>query len=258
MFRAFHALLTTCLLCLSMSFPVLAGGESLTVLAAVSLKDVLEEAGKMFTARGGQEVKFSFVSSGLAAKQIEAGLAVDIYASAGVDWMDDLSAKKLIQPDTRSNLLGNSLVLIVPETSTIMKILISSDAIANAIGDGKFAISDPTNTASGEYGKTAFKKLGLWDTIEPRLLIAKNDRAATLSVERGDAKLGLVYYTETKINQTVRAVATLPEESHSPIIYSFAATSTSKGDGAKRFLEYLKTPTATAIFEKAGFTLLSK
>ncbi len=258
MFCSFRTILAACFLILPASTPLLAKDESLTVIAAVSLKDVLEDAGKSFTARGGQAVRISFVSSGLAAKQIESGLPVDLYVSADSKWMDYLSEKKLIQTETRSNLLGNSLVFIAPEASSLNEIPITFDAIASAIGDGKFTMSDTTNTASGGYGKSAFKKLGLWDAIEPRLLMAKNDLEATTFVGRGDARLGLVYFTESKIVRGVKVVAALPEDSHEPIIYSFAATASAKGDGAKIFIEFLKTPSATSIFEKAGFTVFSK
>jgi molybdate transport system substrate-binding protein len=258
MFRAFSTVFAACLLVLSVNSPTRAKEESLNVIAAVSLKEVLEEAGKTFTASGGPEVKFSFVSSGHAAKQLEAGAPYDVYASADVKWMGYAAEKKLIRPNTRSDIFGNSLVIIALETSNLKEIPLTSEAIARAMGDGKFTMSDTDNTASGNYGKSAFRKLGLWDTIEPRLLMARNDLAATIYVARGDAQLGLVYYTESKIERSVKVVATLPEDSHEPVIYSFAATAFSKGDTAKLFTEYLKTPSATAIFEKAGFTVLSK
>ena len=82
--------------------------------------------------------------------------------------------------------------------------------------------------------------------------------AGTAFVSKGEVNLGLVFYTEAQSETNVKIVATLPEDSHLPIIYSFAATSSSKGDNAKLFIEYLKTPSAISIFEKAGFTILSK
>ncbi len=174
----------------------------------------------------------------------------DVYASADVKWMDYAAEKKLIRPNTRSDIFGNSLVIIALETSNLKEIPLTSEAIARAIGDGKFTMSDTENTASGNYGKSAFTKLGLWDTIEPRLLMARNDLAATIYVARGHAQLRLVYDTESKIERSVKVAATLPEDSHQPVIYSFAATAFSKGDTAKLFTEYLKTPSATAILRR--------
>ncbi|MCX8504315.1 MAG: molybdate ABC transporter substrate-binding protein [Beijerinckiaceae bacterium] len=255
---ALQNLLAACFLTLLASSNLLANDESLTVVAPVSLKQVIEEVGKTFNAHGGPLVKFSFTSSVMAAKQIEAGMPADVYISTDVKWMDYMAEKKLIQPETKAGLFGNSLVLIVPGTSNLREITLTSEAITNAIGEGKFTISHLENTTSGEYGKSALKKLGLWDVIEPHIQIVKHDMAGTAFVSKGEVNLGLVFYTEAKSETNVRIVATLPEDSHLPIIYSFAATSSSKGDNAKLFIEYLKTPSAISIFEKAGFTILSK
>ena len=64
-------------------------------------------------------VRFSFAASSALARQIENGSRADVFFSADLEWMDYLQARKLIQPATRHDVLGNQLVLIAPASSTM-------------------------------------------------------------------------------------------------------------------------------------------
>ncbi|MEI6398446.1 MAG: molybdate ABC transporter substrate-binding protein [Pseudomonadota bacterium] len=256
MLRHMCAYIFSFFLLVSAASPVLAASESITVFAAASLREVLEEAGKSFTASGGPEVKFSFASSSAIAKQIEAGAPADLFASADLKWMDYVTDKKLIQADTRVNLLGNTLVIVAPASSSLDRLPLTTEAIAKALGDGRITTGEVNSVPVGIYAKAASQKLGIWDVIEKHLAQAENVRAALKFVALGEAPLGIVYSTDAKAEKAVKVVAIFPEDSHDPIIYPFAVTTAAKGDGAKKFLEYLKTPAATAIFENAGFPIL--
>ena len=258
MIRHICAYIFSFFLVISAASPVFAQNESITVFAAASLKEVLEEAGKSFTAADGMEVKFSFASSATIAKQIEAGAPADLFASADLKWMDYVAEKKLIQEDTRVNLLGNSLVVVAPATSNLNSLALTSEAITKALGDGRITTGDVNSVPVGIYAKAASQKLGIWDVIEKHLAQAENVRVALKSVALGEAPLGIVYSTDAKAEKAVKVVAAFPEDSHGPIIYPFAATKTTKGDGAKKFLDYLKSPAAKIIFERAGFPVLVK
>ena len=238
--------------------PVFAQDDAITVLAAASLKEALEEAGKVFSARNGTEIKFSFAASAIIAKQIASGAPADLFASADINWMNYLDEKNLIQSNSRVNLLGNSLVFIAPQLSNIQNMPLTQEGILEAVGNGKIAIADMNTAPIGLYAKNASQKLGIWDVIEPRLLQAKNVIGAVLAVARGDAPIGLVYFTDAKNDSSVKIVAIYPEESNVLITYSFALTKASKNPEAEKFLEFLKTPTAMEIFEKAGYRILLK
>jgi len=238
--------------------PVFAQDEAITVLAAASLKESLEEAGKIFSTRNGTEIKFSFAASAIIAKQIASGAPADLFVSADLNWMNFLDEKNLIQSNSRVNLLGNSLVFIAPQLSDIQKMDLTQEGISQAIGNGKIAIADLNTAPIGLYAKNASQKLGIWDVMEPRLLQAKNVIGAVLTVARGDAPLGLVYLTDAKNDSSVKIVAVYPEDSNLLITYSFALTKSAKNPEAEKFLDFLKSPTAAEIFEKAGYRILPK
>ena len=235
-----------------------ARAESLLVFAAASLKETLEETGKAFTKDAGTEVKFSFAASSALAKQIEAGAPADLFASADLKWMDYLDEKKLIRSETRKNLIGNRLVLVAPQSSTLSTINFNEGDFAKALGDGKLATGEVNSVPAGIYAKSALQNLRLWSLVEPKLAQADNVRGALAFVARNEAPLGIVYETDAKVEPQVKIIARFPADSHAPIIYPFAVTAQSKNPEAERFLNYLSSPSAKAIFEKSGFIVLAQ
>jgi len=131
---------------------------TLTIFAAASLKNALDSAAKSYEASTGNKVVISYAASSALAKQIEHGAPADIFISADLDWMDYLAKAKLIKDDTRSNILGNRLVLIAPANSKV-ELKISKDfPLAEAIGNGKLAMADVKSVPAGKYGKAALGK----------------------------------------------------------------------------------------------------
>ena len=235
-----------------------ASAQSLPVIvfAAASLKDVLEEAGKAFTAAGGQEVRFSFASSALLAKQIENEAPADLFASADLKWMDYLVEKDRVQRASVTALLGNHLVLVAPSNSPLTALELNEAAFGKALGEGRLAVAEVTAVPAGIYAKQALQKLGLWGMVENRLAQSDNVRAALMFVERGEVPLAIVYKTDALADPKVKIVAQFPSDSHEPIVYPFALTAVAIGEGPQQFLTFLKDPVAKAIFEKAGFPVL--
>ncbi len=202
------------------------------MFAAASLTDVLQQAGPLYTKQSNVEVKFSFAASSALAKQIESGARADAFLSADQDWMNYLQERKLIKVDTRSDLLGNRLVLIAPKDSKVTLKLQKGAPLLAALGpNGRLSTGDPDSVPVGKYAKTALGNLDLWSAIEPRLVRADNVRVALMYVARGEAPLGIVYATDAAAEPQVRVVDLFPESSHAPITYPMAATtSASAGD----------------------------
>src|SRR5262245_54348114 len=98
---------------------VAAQATDITVFAAASLKNALDDAAKVYQAKTGNKVTISYAASPALAKQIEAGAPADIFFSADLDWMDYLQERKLIDVGSRHSLLGNTLVLVAPKDSTV-------------------------------------------------------------------------------------------------------------------------------------------
>lgn len=232
--------------------------EPLVVFAAASLTDVLQQVGPLYTKQSNVPVKFSFAASSALAKQIESGAQVDVFFSADQDWMNYLQERRLINPATRTDLLGNRLALIAPNDSKVSLKLERGASLLTALGpDGRLATGDPDSVPVGKYAKSALGNLGLWPDIERRLVRADNVRVALMYVARGEAPLGIVYATDAAIEPQVRIVDMFPESSHAPISYPVAAT-TRASPGAASFLRFLRSDAARAIFTKSGFNVLAE
>jgi molybdate transport system substrate-binding protein len=236
--------------------PTLAQDKSLTVFAAASMKNALDDIDTAYTAKTGVKIAASYAASSALAKQIEQGAPADIFASADTDWMDYAINKKNINEPTRINLLGNSIVLIAPKDSRIDNVAIGPGFdLAKLAGDGKIATGDVKAVPVGKYAKAALEKLGAWQLAEPKFAMAESVRAALTLVARGEAALGIVYSTDAKVEPGVKIVGIFPPDTHPAIIYPIAATATASAE-ATNYLAFLRTSTAKAIFEKYGFKFL--
>jgi molybdate transport system substrate-binding protein len=229
--------------------------EPLTVFAAASLKNVLDEQGAAFIAAGGPAVRFSYGASSAMARQIEQGAPADIFLSADVDWMSYVADRGLIVPPSRKNLLTNRLALVAPAASTVKLTVGRGMAIGQALGNGRLAIAAP-EVPAGKYGRAALTVLGVWPQVKDRLAPAENVRAALLFVARGETPLGIVYDTDAKVEPGVRIVGLFPESSHPKIVYPAAILVRSTNPAAARFLAFLQSPKGRAVFQKYGFTVL--
>ncbi len=228
---------------------------AITVFAAASLKNALDAAAAAYKAKTGVDLKISYAGSMALAKQIESGAPADVFLSADEASMDYLASKNLIKTETRADLLGNALVVVAPRTSKLDKLPLTKEAFAAAIGSGKIATGDPASVPVGKYAKAALEKLGLWPSVESSFAFTDNVRSALMFVARDEALLGIVYLTDAKSEPKVKIVVTFPANSHPPIVYPVAATSTAQGDGAAKLLAFLKSKAAKAIFVEQGFSV---
>ncbi|HMI75949.1 MAG TPA: molybdate ABC transporter substrate-binding protein [Steroidobacteraceae bacterium] len=229
--------------------------SSITVFAAASLTNVLQELGDGFTKDASIPVRFSFAASSALARQIENGSRADMFFSADLEWMDYLESRKLIQPATRRDVVRNQLVLIAPADSKIVLKIQPHFALAATLGKGRLATGDPDSVPVGRYAHEALANLGVWDEVSARLVRADSVRSALAFVDRGEAALGIVYTTDALIDKKVRVVDTFPAATHTPIVYPVALTIGAKPDAAK-FLAYIRGPEGSAAFQHYGFTPL--
>lgn len=235
--------------------PATAAATTVTVFAAASLKTALDGAAAAYKAGAGVEARLSYAGSLALAKQIEAGAPADLFFAADAASMDYLASRNLIDPKSRGNLLGNSLVLVAPKASQLDHVALTREGLAAAIGAGRIATGDATSVPVGIYAKAALTKLGLWDVAEPHFAFTDNVRAALAFVALEEAALGIVYATDAKSEPRVKVVATFPDDSHPPIVYPVALTAASRGAAAAKFLAFLRGPEARAIFAAQGFRL---
>jgi molybdate transport system substrate-binding protein len=225
----------------------------LTVFAAASLTEVLQEIAEAYRAKTGVATRFSFGASSALAKQIEAGAPADAFVSADVEWMDYLASHGSVDLKTRRNVAGNELVLIAPAGSGVTLAITKGFPLASALGKGRLAIADPAYVPAGRYARSALTALGVWAQAEPHLAPAENVRAALALVSRGEAPLGIVYRTDAAVDPKVRVVAAFPADSYPPIVYPAAKLANGAAEAAG-FVEFLASPEAQALFRKRGFT----
>ncbi|POO49855.1 molybdate ABC transporter substrate-binding protein [Agrobacterium rosae] len=230
--------------------------DKVTVFAAASMKNALDAANAEWAKETSNEATVSYAASSALAKQIEAGAPADLFISADLAWMDYVAGKKLIKDDTRTNLLGNRLVLVAPADKAKPVDIKQGFDLATLVGDGKLAMGAVDSVPAGKYGKSALEKLGVWSSVEGKVAGAESVRAALVLVSRGEAPYGIVYQTDAAADQGVKIVGTFPQDSHEPIIYPVAILSESKSPAAAAYLEFLKSAKAAPFFEKHGFTIL--
>jgi molybdate transport system substrate-binding protein len=236
--------------------------ESITVSAAISLKDALDELGPIFQVQqhrknggNGTAVTYNYGGSGTLARQIEQGAPVDVFFSAAEKQMDELAAQDLIVADTRYDLVGNALVLIAPVQSTALHNF--QDLTGSVVKT--IALGETSTVPAGMYARQTLEHLGLFAALEKKVVYAKDVRAVLTYVETGNADAGLVYQTDANTSPKVRVVAIAPADSHDPILYPAAVLRDSKNKPAARaFVEFLQGPDARAVFQKYGFTSSEK
>jgi molybdate transport system substrate-binding protein len=237
--------------------PAAAQSRDVLVFAAASLKNALDQVAADWQRETGKKVVISYAASNTLIKQIEQGAPAEIFVSADLDWMDYGQQKNLIKPDSRSNLLGNRLVLIAPKDSTATANLQPGVDIAALLKGGRLAMGNVDAVPAGKYAKASLEKLGAWDGVKDKIAQTDNVRAALLLVSRGEAPLGIVYQTDAAADPSVRIVGTFPENTHPPIIYPIALTKDSANADAQAFLNYIRSSATRATFERQGFTVLA-
>lgn len=224
---------------------------NLTVSAAISLKDSLDEIAKLYEDKNpGVTIAFNYGGSGTLQHQIEQGAPVDIFFSAAEKQMDELQNQHLLVAGTRLDIVRNTLVLITPATTDAVKDF--ADLTKPAIKT--IALGEPATVPAGMYAQQALQHLGLFDTIKPKVVYAKDVRAVLTYVETGNADAGLVYRTDAMISKQVRIASVAPENSHDLIVYPIAVMKNTKQEAAAReFVGFIGGPIARPVFTKYGF-----
>ncbi len=228
-----------------------AAGDEVTVSAAISLKDVLDEISGLYrTENPGVAIHFNLGASGTLQRQIEQGAPVDLFISASSNQMDSLASHALILADTRKDLVKGSIVLIAPEGRA--SIAGFQDLVRPEVK--VIAIGDPQTVPAGKYAQEVLTHFGLYDKLKPKFVLAKDVRQVLTYVETGNADAGIVYLTDARTSSRVSVITTAPEDSHSPVVYPVAIIAGSKNvAAAKAFEEFLLGPKASTIFKKYGF-----
>ncbi|MFM1158042.1 molybdate ABC transporter substrate-binding protein [Yersinia enterocolitica] len=237
------------------AFSSSAMAADITVFAAASLTNALQDIAVQYKKEKQVDVVASYASSSTLARQIEQGAPADLFISADQQWMDYAIDKQQMVANTRFTLLGNELVLIAPKDSKITKVAIDKKTDwKKLLEGGRLAVGDPDHVPAGIYAKESLENLGAWATLAPEMARANNVRSAMALVERAEAPLGIVYGSDAIASDKVKVVGVFPEASHKPVEYPMAIVKGHENPTVTAFYDYLKSPAAAVIFEKYGFT----
>jgi molybdate transport system substrate-binding protein len=226
--------------------------DSVRVFAAASLTNALNDIAAEWQKAGHAKPSLAYGASSTLARQVEAGAPADVFASADLTWMDYLDRRGWIAPNSRANLLGNELVLIVPKGKKF-PVRMKADFDIAAAFEGRLCTGEPGEVPVGIYARQSLESLGWWQPLHSRIVGTDDVRTALAFVERGECPLGIVYATDAKISDKVEVLDRFPDNSHKPIVYPFAAVKNARPE-AKAFLHFVATaPEAARIFQRYGF-----
>ena len=243
------AVLAVFVLCL----PAVARAQEMTFSVAISMKEAVETLGRQFMQKhSGVTLRYNFGSSGELQKQIEAGAPVDVFISAAQRQMDELEQKGLIDTTTRRVFARNVLTVVKPTGSTLD---ISKPADLAGSKVQRIVIGNPKTVPVGQYAEESLKTLGLWDQLQPKLVLAENVRQALDYVARGEVEAGFVYTTDVTVRSGQVVEAFRPgEDTYRPVTYPAAVIKASKQPAlAKTFVDLLVSADGQAALSRLGF-----
>lgn len=220
--------------------------ERVTVFAAASLKDALDESADLW----GGDIVISYGGSGLIARQVAQGAPADLVILANTDWMDWLQDQSTVPVFERSNLVSNRLTVVAPVGAP----RITAPDIVNELKDGRLATGNTRGVPAGIYTKQWLENVGLWAELKGRLAETENVRAALALVSRQEAPLGVVYASDAQADEEVDIVLDVPESAHDPILYPMARLNDAQS--VADFAMFLKSEAGQQIFLAHGFSAL--
>ena len=254
-------LFALCCAGLFLTIPALAGCSTenkpveINVSAAASMTDALQAVNNLYMEHHKNvTVIANFASSGTLQKQIEEGAPADVFISAAAKQMNALEEGGLIIDSSRRNLLNNKVVLVVPANSTL-GIVDFSDLQSNDVE--QIALGDPELVPAGSYGKDALELLGIYESIQNKLIIGSDVRQVLGYVESGNVDAGIVYSTDAAITDGVTIVADGPSEINAKIVYPAAIIKSSTVvEAAEAYIDFLFSDDAATIFSQYGFSVV--
>lgn len=223
-----------------------AGRDTAVVaLVAASTKDAVQELADAFTRDTGTAVRISADDTAALAAQITNGAPAHLFISANEKWAEVIRDRGFAHES--APLLSNTLVVIAPADAARPITALADPTIK------RLALAGPTVPA-GIYARQALKALGLWDALEKRVVSGENVRVALAYVERGEADAGIVYATDARVADRVRQVSVIDPAMHDPIRYPLVLLKAGHDHpAARQFFDHLRSPAATAVFERHGF-----
>jgi molybdate transport system substrate-binding protein len=229
--------------------------STLLIAAAASLQKPLQEITPLHSqANPSQTINYNFAASGALQQQIEQGAPADVFISAATKQMKALQEKGLLASGITKDLLTNQLVLITPK-QTLVALTDFQQLVKPEVK--RISIGEPRSVPVGQYATEVLQNIGILDQVQSKFVLGSNVKSVMTAVETGDVDAGIVYATDAQGSDKVTVAATAEEKQHSPIRYPIAVLKSSKSiEASKRYVEFLQSDTAKAVFKKYGFGIV--
>lgn len=227
----------------------------ITVSAAVSLTDVMDEIGRSYEQATGGRIVFNFAASNVLARQIVNGAPVDVFVSADEGQMALVEKAQMASPGTLVPVVSNRLAVVVRSDRSDLP---ASIAVLSAAGVRRIAIGDPDAVPAGVYARQYLQRAGLWSFLRDKIVPVGSVRAALAAVANGATDAGIVYATDAAVSEAVRVVTVITGPEAPRIAYFACVISSSRqADAARSFVRFLQAADASRIFERHGFQALT-
>ena len=232
------------------STPVAAQPPVLVVSVAASVHDALDEIAGLYRAATGVAVALNAGGSNTLARQIVEGAKAGVFLSADETQMDAVEKAGRIVRGTRARLLTNELAVIVPQNSKTLTLAALLEGRIN-----RLAMGEPAAVPAGVYGRKWLEHEGAWARLESKVIPFPTVRAVLSAIENARADAGIVYKTDAMSASGVRVIGGASPKQHPylDISYPVAVIAGPAEAEAKRFVEFLESPPARAVFDRRGF-----
>ena len=223
------------------------------IMAASSLQQPLEQLAENWAQKGFAPPVFSFASSAALARQIESGNPADIFISADSQWTDYLISAGKVGADGAKTIAANNIGFAWHFEDGERPVLTAPPNIEELLNKGPVATGDPNAVPLGRFAREALISAGLWEKVAPELVSAASARAALVLVDRGEAKVGILYASDAANADNVAMVRPFTPDSHSPILYVAVHLPSSGHPDTQALLEFLASDEAAVTFDNFGF-----
>jgi molybdate transport system substrate-binding protein len=248
--KFFKALLFVCAITLGLP----AHAEKITVAAAADLKFAMDEIATTFKkANASDEVEIVYGSSGKFHTQIQQGAPYDLFFSADIAFPRELAKAGLAASEVKPYAFGRIVLWSASMDASKMTLDSLLDSRITRI-----AIANPKHAPYGKRAEEALRASGLWDKVEPKLVYGENIANTAQFVQTGNAQIGVIALS-LAVNTELADKGgywLIPEKLHQPLEQGYVITKRAESNAlAKRFADYMGSPSARAVMTKYGFVL---
>ena len=227
--------------------------SALIVAAAADLTPAFQELGLRFTEYTGIEVVFTFGSTGQLTQQIEQGAPVDVFAAANRAYIDELDQVGLLLSDTIA-LYGQGRITLWTRADSVLTFAGLDDLTQSGVN--RVAIANPEHAPYGVAAREALQSAGLWDSIQPKLILGENIAQTLQYAETGNVDVAIVALSLSIAAGDEGRYVLIPAELHNPLDQVLAVVAATPHEAAAReFAAFINREAGREIMRRYGFVL---